>query len=41
MKRYGLGLDAVIADHEGVLGPSVALRFMTEGQLRWQIESGR
>jgi Protein of unknown function (DUF559) len=33
--------DEVLTDHEGVLGISLALRFMTESQLRWQITSGR
>jgi hypothetical protein len=41
MNLYGQGLDDVLTDHEGVLGTSVALRFMTRSQLRWQIASGR
>ena len=41
MNLGGLRLDEVLADHEGVLGMSVALRFMTESQLRWRITSGR
>jgi hypothetical protein len=41
MNLGGLRLDEVLADHEGVLGTSVALRFMTESQLRWRITSGR
>jgi very-short-patch-repair endonuclease len=35
------GLADVLADHDGVLSVSMALKFMTEGQLRWQVESGR
>jgi hypothetical protein len=34
-------LSEVLADQEGVLSTSVALRFMTEDQLRWKISSGR
>lgn len=34
-------LSDVLAEHEGVLGTSQALQFMSEGQLRWQITSGR
>jgi hypothetical protein len=34
-------LDDLLTEHEGVLGTSLALRFMTESQLRWQITSGR
>jgi hypothetical protein len=41
MKSRGLSFDEVLTDHEGVLGISLALRFMTESQLRWQITSGR
>jgi hypothetical protein len=41
MNSHGPGLDDVLAEHEGVLGTSLALRFMTENQLRWQITSGR
>src|SRR5580692_1595967 len=41
MNPYGQGFDDVLTDHGGVLGPSVALRFMTRSQLRWQIASGR
>jgi len=35
------GLDDVLAEHEGVLGTSLTLWFMTESQLRWRITSGR
>ena len=38
---HGRSLDEVLIDHEGVLGTSLALQFMTESQLRWQITSGR
>jgi uncharacterized protein DUF559 len=41
MNLGGLRLDEVLADQEGVLGTSLALRFMTESQLRWRIASGR
>ena len=41
MNLYGQSFDDVLTDHEGVLGTSVALRFMTRSQLRWQIASGR
>ena len=41
MNLDGQDLDDVLTDHEGVLGTSVALRFMTRSQLRWQIVSGR
>src|ERR1700689_2543154 len=41
MNLHGRSLDEVLIDHEGVLGTSLALQFMTEGQLRWQIASGR
>jgi len=41
MNLHGQRLDDVLAEHEGVLGTSLALRFMTESQLRWQITSGR
>src|SRR5580692_8589699 len=41
MNLYGQSFDDVLADCEGVLGTSAALRFMTESQLRWQITSGR
>ena len=41
MNLDGLCLDEVLADHEGVVDTSVALRFMTESQLRWRITSGR
>src|ERR1035438_2376429 len=41
MNLHGLSLDDVLAEHEGVLGTSEALRFMSESQLRWQITSGR
>lgn len=34
-------LDDVLAEHDGVLGTSQALQFMSESQLRWQIRSGR
>jgi very-short-patch-repair endonuclease len=35
------GLAGVLADHDGVLSISMALKFMTEDQLRWQVKSGR
>ena len=35
------GLDALLADHDRVLTTSMALKFMTEDQLRWRIASGR
>jgi hypothetical protein len=35
------GFDDVLRDHEGVLHTSLARTFMTRGQLRWQISSGR
>jgi very-short-patch-repair endonuclease len=41
MKLSPPGLIDVLADHEGVISTSDALRFMTENQLRWQISSGR
>jgi hypothetical protein len=41
MNISGRSLDEVLAEHESVLGTSLALRFMTESQLRWQITSGR
>src|ERR1700677_332559 len=41
MNSYARSLDEVLIDHEGVLGTSLALQFMTESQLRWQIASGR
>jgi hypothetical protein len=41
MNLYGQSFDDVLADCEGVLGTSAALRFMTRSQLRWQIASGR
>jgi hypothetical protein len=41
MNLHGRSLDEVLTDHDGVLGTSLALQFMTEGQLRWQIASGR
>jgi len=41
MKPCFPGLVDVLADHEGVISTSDALRFMTENQLRWQISSGR
>jgi Protein of unknown function (DUF559) len=41
MNPHAPSFDEVLTDHEGVLGISLALRFMTESQLRWQITSGR
>jgi hypothetical protein len=41
MNSHGPSFDEVLTDHEGVLGISLALRFMTESQLRWRITSGR
>src|ERR1700677_5013545 len=41
MNSYARSLDEVLIDHEGVLGTSLALQFMTESQLRWQVASGR
>jgi Protein of unknown function (DUF559) len=41
MIQPGRSLDESLVDHDGVLSTSLALQFMTEGQLRWQIASGR
>ena len=41
MKPCPPGLVDVLADHEGVISTSDALRFMTANQLRWQLSSGR
>jgi hypothetical protein len=41
MKPYPPGLIDVLADYEGVISTSDALRFLTENQLRWQLSSGR
>jgi hypothetical protein len=41
MSLHDRSLDEVLVDHEGVLGTSLALQFMTESQLRWQETSGR
>jgi hypothetical protein len=41
MNPHGQTLDDVLAEHEGVLRTSQALRFMSQSQLRWQITSGR
>lgn len=41
MKPLNLSLDDVLAAHEGVVGTSQALLFLTPSQLRWQITSGR
>lgn len=35
------GLEDLLADHDGVLSTAMALKFMTEDQLRWRIASGR
>lgn len=34
-------LDELLADHDGVLSTSMALRHLTKNQLRWQVDSGR
>jgi hypothetical protein len=42
MNRFPLAdLEDVLADHDGVLSTSTALKFMTEDQLRWRVTSGR
>ena len=41
MNLQGQSLVDMLAEHEGVLGTSQVLRFMSESQLRWQITSGR
>jgi hypothetical protein len=41
MRPRGQSLDDVLAEHDGVLGTSLALRFVTESQLRRRITSGR
>ena len=42
MNRFPVpGLEDVLADHDGVLSTSTALKFMTEDQLRWRVMSGR
>jgi very-short-patch-repair endonuclease len=41
MNPHSQAIDDVLAEHDGVLGTSLALRFMTGNQLRWQITSGR
>jgi len=41
MNSRGQSLDDVLAEHDGVLATSLALRFMTESQLRWRVTSGR
>src|ERR1700730_1153449 len=37
----GVGLQELLADHDGVVSTSEVLKYMTEDQLRWQISSGR
>lgn len=37
----GVGLQELLADHDGVVSTSEVLMYMTEDQLRWQISSGR
>jgi len=42
MNRFPVpGFEDVLADHDGVLSTSTALKFMTEDQLRWRVTSGR
>jgi hypothetical protein len=41
MKQPNRGLDAVIEDQDGVLTTAIALRYLTEAQLRWRVSSGR
>src|ERR1700730_2070367 len=36
-----VGLQELLADHDGVLSTSAVLRYMTMDQLRWQVASGR
>jgi hypothetical protein len=41
MKALSIDLAEIIADHDAVLSTSAVLTFLTEGQLRWKISSGR
>jgi hypothetical protein len=42
MNRFPMpGFEDILADHDGVLSTSTALKFMTEDQLRWRITVGR
>jgi hypothetical protein len=41
MKPPNRDLAAVIDEHDGVLSTAIALRYLTEKQLRWRVSSGR
>jgi hypothetical protein len=41
MKQPNRDLDAVIEDQDGVLTTAIALRYLTEAQVRWRVSSGR
>jgi hypothetical protein len=41
MKQPHRDLDAVIEEQDGVLTTAIALRYLTEAQVRWRVSSGR
>jgi hypothetical protein len=41
MKQPNRDLAAVIDEQDGVLSTAIALRYLTEAQLRWRVSSGR
>jgi hypothetical protein len=41
MKPPSRDLAAVIDEQDGVLSTAIALRYLTEAQLRWRVSSGR